>query len=55
MDVPQFDGSGDAYWWLICIKKYFDVVGTPEDEKLCEFPSIGKHFDGHVLTREYCG
>ncbi|XP_058770834.1 uncharacterized protein LOC131644368 isoform X1 [Vicia villosa] len=36
MDMPQFDGGEDAYWWLICIEKHFDVVGTPESEKLPE-------------------
>jgi len=36
MDMPTFDGSSDAYWWLICIEKHFDVVGTPEGEKLLE-------------------
>ncbi|CAI8615869.1 unnamed protein product [Vicia faba] len=36
MDMPQFDGSEDAYWWLICIEKHFDVVGTPESERLSE-------------------
>lgn len=34
--MPQFDGSSDAYWWLICIEKHFDVVGTQEGEKLLE-------------------
>jgi len=36
MDMPQFDSSSDAYQWLICVEKHFDVVGTPKSEKLLD-------------------
>lgn len=36
MDMLQFDDSEDVYWWLICIEKHFDVVGTLKSEKLSE-------------------
>jgi hypothetical protein len=38
--MPQFDGSSDAYWWLIFVEKHFDAVGTPKIEKLLEVVKV---------------
>jgi len=32
-----FEGEEDAYWWLLCIDKYYAVKNTPETKKLAEF------------------
>lgn len=48
MGMSQFEDHinslvGDAYWWLICIEKHFDVMGTPKSEKLQETMKTLEH------------
>ncbi|MCH85015.1 swarming motility protein ybiA [Trifolium medium] len=34
MVIPVFDGEIDAYWWVLCIEKYFKHWRTPETLKM---------------------
>ncbi|TKY61623.1 hypothetical protein E2542_SST11474 [Spatholobus suberectus] len=36
MEISGFDRDEDAYWWLLCIEKYFSAKGTLETEKMTE-------------------
>jgi hypothetical protein len=34
MEFSIFDGEEDAYWWILCIEKYFKIKGTSEAGKI---------------------
>jgi hypothetical protein len=36
MEIPVFNGENDAYWWVLCMDKYFGAMKTPEDKKMTE-------------------
>jgi hypothetical protein len=36
MEIPVFNGEDDAYWWVLCMDKYFGAMKTPEDKKMTE-------------------
>ncbi|XP_039684197.1 uncharacterized protein [Medicago truncatula] len=40
MEFRVYEGEEDAYWWLICIDKYFAAKNTPETEKLAEVVTV---------------
>ncbi|CAK8577294.1 unnamed protein product [Lathyrus sativus] len=34
MIILLFDEEKDAYWWILCFKKFFKEHGTPESLKV---------------------
>ncbi|MCI21028.1 swarming motility protein ybiA [Trifolium medium] len=37
MEIPVFNGEeDDAYWWVICMDKYFGAMRTLEEKKMTE-------------------
>ncbi|RHN57870.1 hypothetical protein MtrunA17_Chr5g0445061 [Medicago truncatula] len=40
MEFRVYEGEEDAYWWLLCIDKYFAAKNTPETEKLAEVVTV---------------
>lgn len=48
MEIPIFDGDGDAYGWVHKLERFFQIRGIPEEEKLHDVMVAldGKAFPG---------
>lgn len=51
MEIPTFDDGEDAYWWVICMDRYFDAMGTDEEEKM---RMVAKVMRGEALVWWLC-
>jgi hypothetical protein len=51
MEIPVFNDEDDAYWWVICMDKYFDAMETPEEKKMTV---VAKAIRGKAILWWFC-
>ncbi|MCI15834.1 swarming motility protein ybiA, partial [Trifolium medium] len=51
MEIPVFNEEDDAYWWVLCMDKYFDAMRTPEEKKMTV---VAKAIKGNAILWWFC-
>ncbi|GAU39162.1 hypothetical protein TSUD_147840 [Trifolium subterraneum] len=51
MEIPVFNEEDDAYWWVLCMDKYFGGMNTPEEKKMTV---VAKAIRGNAILWWFC-